>query len=237
MSVAESAAIQVSDLRFAWRPGQPTVIDIPELTVLPRERVFIRGASGKSTLLGLLAGVHLPRAGQVNILGTRIDQLSGAGRDHFRADHIGFIFQQFNLLPYLSVIDNVILPCRFSRPRRDKVLAGNNGLEAEALRLLDHLGLNDPALLQRSVTELSVGQQQRVAAARALIGAPQIIIADEPTSALDSDRREAFVRLLFDECQVSGATLIFVSHDRQLEGLFERHIELGDINRAAGEAA
>ncbi|PVV27828.1 MAG: methionine ABC transporter ATP-binding protein [gamma proteobacterium symbiont of Ctena orbiculata] len=204
------------------------------LEVARGERIFIRGASGsgKSPLLALLAGVNLPTGGDVAILGETINRLSSARRDHYRSDHIGFIFQLFNLIPYLSVLDNVTLPCRFSRLRKEKATASGNSLQDEALRLLAHLDMADEDLVDRPVTELSVGQQQRVATARALIGAPGIIIADEPTSALDSDMRQAFLRLLFQECEETGSTLLFVSHDRQLETLFERHITLDEVNRA-----
>ncbi|MCU7798372.1 MAG: ATP-binding cassette domain-containing protein, partial [Candidatus Thiodiazotropha sp. (ex Myrtea spinifera)] len=153
-------------------------------------------------------------------------------RDHFRSDHIGFVFQLFNLIPYLSVLENVALPCRFSRLRKQKATGSGKHLYDEAMRLLGHLNMAHEHLIHRPVTELSVGQQQRVATARALIGAPEIIIADEPTSALDSDMRQAFLRLLFQECEETGTTLLFVSHDRQLESLFERHITLDDINHA-----
>jgi putative ABC transport system ATP-binding protein len=198
------------------------------------DRIFIRGASGsgKSTLLALLAGVNLPSGGDVAILGETINRLSSARRDHFRSDHIGFIFQLFNLIPYLSVLDNVTLPCRFSHLRKQKATGSGGTLHDEAMRLLTHLDMADESLIHRPVTELSVGQQQRVATARALIGAPEIIIADEPTSALDSDMRQAFIRLLFQECEETGSTLLFVSHDHQLETLFERHITLDEINRA-----
>jgi putative ABC transport system ATP-binding protein len=138
----------------------------------------------------------------------------------------------FNPIPYLSVVENVTLPCRFSRLRRERALARSGTLEQEALRLLGHLDLADPALVGRAVTTLSVGQQQRVAAARALMGSPEMLIADEPTSALDPDRREAFTRLLFDECRAAGSTLIFVSHDAALEGLFDRTLRLAGLNRA-----
>jgi putative ABC transport system ATP-binding protein len=153
-------------------------------------------------------------------------------RDHFRADHVGYIFQMFNLIPYLSVVDNVTLPCRFSARRRDKALTRGNGLEAEAKRLLGHLDMDHPGLLGRAVTTLSVGQQQRVAAARALMGSPELLIADEPTSSLDADRRESFIRLLFDECRQAASTLVFVSHDATLERLFDRTVDLAEINRA-----
>lgn len=208
----QTAAIEVKDLRFRWRTGLPEVLRITSLEVARGERIFIRGASGsgKSTLLALLAGVNLPTGGDVEILGETVNRLSSAGRDHFRSDHIGFIFQLFNLIPYLSVMDNVTLPCRFSRLRKEKATASGNSLQAEAMRLLAHLDMADEALIHRPVVELSVGQQQRVATARALIGAPEIIIADEPTSALDSEMRQVFLHLLFQECEETGSTLLFV---------------------------
>ena len=166
------------------------------------------------------------------MLGQPLHRLGAVERDRFRADHVGYVFQMFNLIPYLSMVENVALPCRFSRRRRTRALARGGNLETEATRLLDHLDLGDPALRARPVTELSVGQQQRVAAARALMGAPEILIADEPTSALDADRRESFIQLLFRECQEAGLTLIFVSHDAGLEGLFDRTLRLAEINRA-----
>ncbi|MES9874327.1 MAG: ABC transporter ATP-binding protein [Candidatus Sedimenticola sp. 6PFRAG7] len=229
----QTSAIRVNNLRFGWRKDLPEVLHIPKLEVERGERIFIRGASGsgKSTLLALLAGVNLPTGGEVEILGEKIDRLSGAKRDHFRSDHVGFVFQLFNLIPYLSVLENVTLPCRFSNLRRKKATGAGNSLHEEAMRLLTHLGMGHEDLIHRPVTELSVGQQQRVATARALIGAPEIIIADEPTSALDSDMRQAFLKLLFQECEETGSTLLFVSHDRQLESLFERHITLDKINQ------
>ena len=224
--------IRVENLHFAWHKDQPAVLHIRELDITAGEHVFIQGASGsgKSTLLSLLAGVSQPQQGRISILNETINQLSAAQRDHFRADHIGFVFQLFNLIPYLSVLENVTLPCRFSQRRQQKVTA-NSSLEQEAIRLLKHLGMANEKLLHRSVTELSVGQQQRVATARALIGSPEIIIADEPTSALDSDMRQNFIELLFAECSATNATLLFVSHDQQLQSLFSRNIALADINQ------
>ena len=229
----QTAAIRVKDLRFGWRRDLPEVLHIPDLQVARGERIFIRGASGsgKSTLLALLAGVALPLQGEVEILGETISRLGGTRRDRFRSDHIGFVFQMFNLIPYLSVLENVTLPCRFSRLRQQKATGSGTNLHDEAMRLLAHLDMAHDDLIHRPVTELSVGQQQRVATARALIGAPEIIIADEPTSALDSDMRQAFLRLLFQECEATGSTLLFVSHDRQLESLFKHHITLDEINR------
>ncbi len=230
----DTAVIRIRDLAFRWHPRESVVLALHELMVERGEQVFIEGpsGSGKSTLLGLLAGVSVARQGEVRVLDRRLDTLGAAARDHFRAHHIGYIFQMFNLIPYLSMTDNVILPCRFSRRRRQRALQRSPSLEAEALRLLGHLDMDEPAFHRRPVTALSVGQQQRVAAARALMGSPELLIADEPTSALDGDRRESFLRLLFDECRASGATLVFVSHDRSLEGLFQRTIRLADINGA-----
>ena len=203
------------------------------------EHVFIAGpsGSGKSTLLNLLAGVIVPQGGELRVLDQRLNQLSGSQRDHFRAQHIGYIFQMFNLIPYLSVVENVLLPCQFSRNRGKNALGRSPTLVAEALRLLEHLDMNEADLVSRQVDSLSVGQQQRVAAARALMGAPELLIADEPTSSLDTDRREQFVRLLFQESSAAGSTLIFVSHDTSLEGLFDRTIRLADINTASRDPA
>jgi putative ABC transport system ATP-binding protein len=223
--------VELTTVRFGWTNAAAPVVDIDALRIARGERVFLRGpsGSGKSTLLSLIAGVVTPDAGHIRLLGQDLGALSGAQRDRFRADHVGFIFQMFNLIPYLSVVENVTLPCGFSERRRARV---REGVEAEAVRLLAHLDMASPAVLRRPVTELSVGQQQRVAAARALIGAPELVIADEPTSSLDADRRTAFIDLLFRECAREQAALIFVSHDATLAPLFDRAIEFGDINRA-----
>ncbi len=168
----------------------------------------------------------LADAGQVQLLGQDWRGLGAAARDRRRAAHLGVIFQQFNLLPYLSVLDNVRLPLRFSPERARRAAAG------AAERLLLRSGLGE-ALWQRPAGQLSVGQQQRVAAARALIGAPEVVIADEPTSALDEDRREAFMALLLDSCAEAGAALLFVSHDARLAARFHRSVDLPALNHAA----
>lgn len=221
--------VHLRDIHFRW-PGQVhDLLQIPELLVQQGEHLFIKGpsGSGKTTLLNLLAGVNLPTVGSVNILGTSLAALSHAGRDRFRADHLGIIFQQFNLLPYLSILENVLLPCGFSARKRQQ--AGDQ--RQSALRLLDHLGI--PAnLLHQSVDKLSVGQQQRTAVARALIGNPEIVIADEPTSALDSDNRDRFLELLFQETEAQGSTLIFVSHDQHIAAQFSHVVDLRALNVA-----
>jgi len=226
--------IYVENLRFRWPLSQRDVVDIPELTIQKGERVFIKGesGSGKTTLLSLIGGINLPNSGRINILGTNIGQLKQSRRDQFRADHIGFIFQLFNLIPYLSVTENITLACAFSSRRKANALKKSKTLEDEAYRLLCHLQLQDRRILNKPVSDLSVGQQQRVAAARALIGSPELIIADEPTSALDADTREHFLSLLLSECELSGSTALFVSHDQTLEKHFDRHIHLSNLNKA-----
>lgn len=227
-------AILIRDLGFAWPRQAAACLEIAELAVAGGERVFLHGpsGSGKSTLLGLLGGVTLPQRGRIALLETELTELSGRGRDRFRADHIGFLFQQFNLLPWLSAMDNVLLPCTFSERRRER--AGSQP-RAEAERLLSRLDLA-AATWQQPAAELSVGQQQRVAAARALIGRPEILIADEPTSALDAERQQAFIDLLLQESAAVGASLIFVSHDQRLAAHFDRQVALHDINRAGATA-
>ena len=228
-------AIDLENVKFAWHDADADVIDIDEFVVERGEHVFVEGPSGcgKSTLLGLLGGINIPRSGRLHALDQNLGALGGTGRDRFRADHVGFIFQLFNLLPYLSVIDNVTLPCRFSAVRQKRVVDANGSTTSGADRLLESLDLDLDHLKQHSVIDLSIGQQQRVAAARALIGAPEIVIADEPTSALDSQTRAQFIELLFAECNRHGTTLIFVSHESRLGQLFDRRIELPAINRAA----
>ena len=197
--------------------------------------MLLRGTSGsgKSTLLGLLAGILLPASGSIRVAGHRVNTLGAAARDRFRADQLGVIFQQFNLLPFLSVRENIALGLRFSRLRRQRVGAA---LDEEIARLLQSLQI-DPTLMDRPAGRLSVGQQQRVAAARALIGRPQVLLADEPTSALDRHAADAFVRLMTRQCQACGTTALVVSHDESLQPLFDRVIVLAEINHAGAAHA
>ncbi|MEX2571536.1 MAG: ATP-binding cassette domain-containing protein [Gemmatimonadota bacterium] len=208
------------------------MLDVPELLIGRGERIFVFGpsGSGKTTLLGTLAGVLTPDSGSVRILGRDLAGMSGGARDAFRAEHIGYIFQMFNLIPYLSAVENITLPCRLSRRRLARLGGTDPAVAARALA--ERLEISQ--LLSSSVTELSVGQQQRVAAARALIAAPELVIADEPTSSLDADRRTRFLELLFEICAEAGSTLVFVSHDRRLAELFDREISLPEVNRITG---
>ncbi len=220
--------VRMTDVRFAWPGRGAFTMAIEDFRLRTGERVLLIGpsGSGKSTFLSLLCGIVSPQAGRIDVLGTDIGALSGPARDHFRAEHFGIIFQMFNLLPYGSVLDNVILPLAFADSRRRRAGAG----QSAALLLLQRLGLG-PEFAGRSSTKLSVGQQQRVAAARALIGSPELIVADEPTSALDRDRQMAFLDVLFTQVREAGATLIMVSHDQSLAPRFDRVVPLAEIAR------
>jgi len=224
--------ISIKGLSFSW-PKQKAILKINELEIKKGESIFLQGpsGSGKSTLLSLLAGINQPSSGTIKILNTNLSELSAGKRDKFRAEHIGYVFQMFNLLPYLSVIENVTLACEFSKKRKVKALQKSKTVIDEAKRLLDHLEIPEH-LFDQSILNLSIGQQQRVASARALIGSPELLIADEPTSALDQASREAFIKLLFKECKSAGTTLLFVSHDETLKPLFERYVCLKTLNEA-----
>ena len=228
----DQVILEIKNLNFRWKNSDNLLLDMPEFNVKKHEHVFLQGpsGSGKSTLLGLIGGILVSESGELKLLGQNIKDLSRSGRDSFRVDHVGFIFQLFNLLPYLSIEENVMLPLSFSSIRAKNTGKTKIDQLNETERLLKSLGLEEQLAKKNPVTELSVGQQQRVAAARALIGNPELIIADEPTSALDSDLRYSFLELLFSECKKAGSTLLFVSHDSTLSNLFSRKISMDEIN-------
>ena len=232
-AVNSENAIAISELRFGYG-SDDDVLAIRELRVRTSQRVFLFGPSGcgKSTLLAMIGGVLVPREGAVAVLGENLSGMNSAARDRVRADHVGFIFQQFNLVPYLSVVENVSLPCRYSRRRLKRAGDADGSVEKSAARLLSALGIGEE-LRSRKSTDLSVGQQQRVAAARALIGRPELVLADEPTSSLDADRRREFINLLVSECRRANSTVIFVSHDASLATHFDVAIDLQRTNAAA----
>jgi putative ABC transport system ATP-binding protein len=224
--------VTMSGVRFAWPSRDSFRLAIDRFSLGEGERLLLIGpsGSGKSTFLSLLAGIVTPQQGGVTVLGTDLARLGGAARDRFRGENFGIIFQMFNLLPYASVLDNVLLPLSFSAGRRARATASGPA-EDEAARLLAKLGIEPELMRKASAASLSVGQQQRVAAARALIGSPRIIIADEPTSSLDRDRQLAFLDLLFAVVAEAGATLIMVSHDETLASRFSRVAPLESIAR------
>jgi len=220
----DAPVLSLAGLQFAW-PDSPVRVEINELTIAAGDHWLLEGpsGSGKSTLLQLLGGVVLAQQGEVRLLGQSWAAMSAAVRDLRRADHVGFVFQQFNLVPYLSALDNVLLPCRFSARRRQEA-EKSGALIGEASRLLASLGLGTGEVHGKPAARLSVGQQQRVAAARALIGRPALLLADEPTSALDADNRGAFLDLLFSEARSASTAIVLVSHDASLRPHFDHHL-------------
>ena len=221
--------LRIENLSYRWPRAERRTLEIGTLTLAPGESLFLYGPSGcgKSTLLSAIAGVVDVPKGVIRLADQDLGALRGGARDRFRVDHIGMIFQVFNLIPWLSALENVLLPCTLSRQRHKR--AGKSP-ERTAQRLLNELGLSDSSLASKQAHALSVGQQQRVAAARALIGKPDLILADEPTSALDEAAKAAFVDLLARECAQAGSALLFVSHDRSLESHFDRSLDFRNLN-------
>ncbi len=225
---AGPAIVEVSDLVFRYRGQTRDALALNHLRVGAGERLFVHGPSGggKSTLMSLLAGVLIAQQARVLLLGTDWRSLGSSARDRRRGDHVGYLFQQFNLLTWLPVLDNVCLPCRFSARRAARAASRSGSVERDAHSWLAAFDLA-PDLWEQPAGALSVGEQQRVAAARALIGAPELLLADEPTSALDTDRRDEFMARLLAACQEAGSALVFVSHDRSLEPRFDCSLALG----------
>tara|TARA_B100001094_G_scaffold318610_1_gene362413 strand:+ start:5572 stop:6255 length:684 start_codon:yes stop_codon:yes gene_type:complete len=217
--------LTIKDLNFSYEINQ-TIINIKDLEISPGQRVFLYGpsGSGKSTFLNLLCGISPTSQGQILYNDVEFHNLAPSDRDRFRAEHIGVIFQQFNLIPYLNILENIQLASYFSPYQFSET-------KQNIQHIFERLSLSDNLLKQRADT-LSVGQQQRVAIARALINHPSIIIADEPTSALDSDSRDDFIKLLFECTDSLQSTIIFVSHDESLSKHFETKLHLNHINHA-----
>jgi len=232
--------IQLNNVRYRWPKQNHDTLCINSLIIKKNQHTFLKGASGsgKTTLLNLLAGILKPSSGSIELMGEPMQELGSSARDRFRADNIGVVFQQFNLLPYLNILDNVKLPCEFSVKRKQQTQGQENdsngnsvSIEDSAKHILQHLKIEE-SLYHRAVTDLSVGQQQRVAVARALIGKPSLIIADEPTSALDSETRDSFLQLLFSQAEAQGSTIVFVSHDPHIATHFSNVLDLAEINVA-----
>ena len=223
-----SEAIHLQNVVFGYDRRTP-VLHVEELAVKMGKQVFLYGpsGSGKTTLLGLITGILQPQQGSCKVLGKEMTKMSMSARDQLRGSEIGYIFQSLNLIPYLTVRQNVALPCQIHARRRKSIVAPTVAEEVE--RLITRLELETH--LDRDVKKLSAGQQQRVAIARAVIGKPSLVIADEPTSSLDTDRQQAFLELLFEVCDEAKATLVFVSHDRSLMTRFDEQIALSELSR------
>jgi putative ABC transport system ATP-binding protein len=219
--------VDIRNIRFSWNPGEE-LIHMDGFSIERGERVLLRGESGcgKTTLLNLITGIRRVDSGYLAVDGVELSSLKAHARDRFRAKNIGYIFQQFNLIPYLNARDNILSSIVFS-PESEAKKNSEERLDFFA----KELGLED--LMRKKAHELSIGQQQRVALARALLSKPQLLIADEPTSALDTTTREKFMRLLIDESEQQGTTLLAVSHDNAIGGYFERVVDFEELNGGA----
>ncbi|MCZ6464428.1 MAG: ABC transporter ATP-binding protein [Proteobacteria bacterium] len=222
--------ISIEDLRFRYAKGQ-FALDIPALAIERGERVAVIGpsGSGKTTLLHLIAGIRTPQRGQVVTGGVEVSSLDGPKRRDFRIGNVGLVFQEFELLEYLNVLDNILLPYRIN---------GSMKLDREvrrrAVRLAEEVGIGDK--LGRLSVQLSQGERQRVAVCRALIAEPGLLLADEPTGNLDPANKERVLDILISSTEASGATLVTVTHDYDLLDRFERVIDFKDFYSAdAGE--
>ncbi len=215
--------IEIRDLDFRYGEGD-FALRVPELVVERGERVALIGpsGSGKTTLLHLIAGIALPRAGRIATDGVALPGLDDAARREVRIRRIGLVFQEFELLEYLSVLDNILLPCRISPALPLDVAA-----RERAVALARGVGIGEK--LDRMAERLSHGEKQRVAVCRALLVAPGLILADEPTGNLDPDNKERVLDILIERAQQSGATLITVTHDRDLLDRFERVIDFREL--------
>ena len=218
--------IKIDTVKFYWSKKSNFKIFVPNLEIKKGENVLLLGesGSGKTTILSLICGFLNPLSGNIFINGKTINQLSSKTKDEYRADNIGIIFQQFNLLPYANVVDNVLLPLYFSKVRSNNV----PDKREKVIELFKQLRLPDD-ITQFRASSLSMGQQQRVAVARALIGNPSLIIADEPTSSLDADAQKIFLDLMFQQISENNSTLLMVSHDRSLSDQFDRLIDINEI--------
>ena len=218
--------VQLKDICFSY-PESPkeNVINIKSWSVNKCERIFLHGPSGcgKSTLLNLLSGILRPDSGEIVMLSQRVDKMTNRQLDHFRANHIGYIFQQFNLIPYLNAVDNIKLANQFSKKTPPSTL------QEKIVNLLSTFRIDDTDCY-KPVEKLSIGQQQRIAIARAMINEPEILIADEPTSSLDTMNRDIFMSELHQMVSEMKTTLLFVSHDLSLSDRFDRIDPLLDIN-------
>ncbi len=218
--------LQVSNLRFHY-PQSSAELRLDSFILNLGERVFVEAPSGagKTTLLSLIAGVLQPVSGFIELLGQPFSSLPETKRDYLRGCHIGYIFQQFNLLPELTARENLLL-LEVISPDRFRGMSASQR-QQQWSQLASALGIG--TFLDRPANRLSMGQAQRVAVMRALLGRPALILADEPTSALDADNRDSFLILLEQLCSSQGTALVFVSHDAQLKNRFERQIKLSPM--------
>lgn len=221
--------LEARDVRFRYAPGGAWIVDVRDFTLAQGEHAVLTGPSGcgKSTFLSLIAGLLDPAQGSILVRGENVHQARGAARDALRGRRIGMIFQTFNLLLGFSAMENVAAPL---------MLAGLSPREQQerAATLLSTLGIERRDAL---VEDLSVGQQQRVAVARALACEPALVLADEPTASLDDDNALAAIDLIREACTRAGASLLLVTHDRDVASRFERRHAFADLASSADGAS
>ena len=222
-----SNILEVRNLAFSWNIKSNFLLKINEFNLKRKKKILLLGESGtgKSTFLNIVSGILKPQKGSIKINDKYITSLNSKSKDHFRAETLGVIFQQFNILEFISPINNILLPHYFSN-KKNKISAYH-----KAKSLAEKLGISEKMLHQKNSKELSVGQKQRIAIIRALINSPKIILADEPTSALDYKNKERFLSLLFDLCEKSGTSILMVSHDKSIASKFDEALFINNLNK------
>ena len=219
--------IQVTNLKFQY-PRSTFELHIPELQIEDGEKVAVIGpsGSGKTTLLNILSGIIVAETGQVEVNGHQINTMSDRELRNLRVKQIGFVFQDFKLLEYLNVYDNILLPYRINNS-----MPGVSGKGSKAKELCKHLGVGDK--LSKYPKHLSHGEKQRIAISRALINDPPLVLADEPTGNLDPDNKKLILEILFKMSDANNSTLITVTHDHELLDGFDRIIDFADFQKRA----
>ncbi|UCG86594.1 MAG: ABC transporter ATP-binding protein [Gemmatimonadota bacterium] len=223
--------ITVESLEFRYAEGD-FFLHIPELVIEARATVAFIGpsGSGKTTLLNLIAGISLPRAGRILTNDVELTSLDDGARRDFRIRNIGLVFQEFELLEYLTVLDNILLPYRIN-----PAMQLDQTVRDRAARLADSVDIGDK--LNRYATKLSQGEKQRVAVCRALLPDPPLILADEPTGNLDPNNKDRVLDILFAYATRTGATLVTVTHDHDLVGRFGRTVDFRDFHASVRRGA